>query len=83
MKIKQLIKRLKHIEKAYGDLPVILSSDEEGNSYSNIDEKLSFGEIRDEKWYENPPHTEDPVIGICIYPFECFWEDYIAAVKES
>ena len=73
MKIKQLITKLKTIEKKYGDIPVILSSDEEGNSYSNIDEK----------WDEKSKHLESPVIGICIYPFENFWDDYIKAVKES
>lgn len=83
MKIKQLIKRLKHIEKVYGDIPVILSSDEEGNSYSNIDEEWSFGVIEDEKWDEKNKHIESPVIGICIYPFKNFWDDYIKAVKES
>lgn len=83
MKLKSLITRLKTIEKKYGDIPVILSSDEEGNSYSNIDEKWSFGEVRDEKWDEKRHTLEDPVIGICIYPFKSFWDDYIKAVKES
>lgn len=83
MKIKQLITKLKAIEKRYGDIPVILSSDEEGNSYSNIDEKWSFGVIEDEKWDEKSKHLESPVIGICIYPFENFWDDYIKAVKEG
>lgn len=83
MKIKQLITKLKTIEKKYGDLPVILSSDEEGNSYSNIDEEWSFGVIEDEKKDEKTKHHEYPVIGICIYPFENFWDDYIKAVKEG
>lgn len=77
MKIKQLIKRLQGIEKKYGDIPVILSSDEEGNSYSSIDSEWSFGSITDE---ENNP---DKVIGVCIYPFENFWDDYIKAVKDG
>jgi hypothetical protein len=77
MKIKQLITKLKAIEKRYGDIPVILSSDEEGNSYSNIDEEWSFGAINDGE------DNEGPVIGICIYPFENFWDDYIKAVKEG
>ena len=80
MKIKQLVKRLKHIEKVYGDVPVILSSDPEGNSYSTIDDKWSFGEIRDERLDGCP---DNPCIGICIYPFEEFFDDYIKAVKEG
>lgn len=36
MKISDLITHLKQAKKELGDLPVILSSDEEGNSFSTV-----------------------------------------------
>ena len=36
MKVSDLIKRLQVLEKEYGDVQVITSSDDEGNSYSPI-----------------------------------------------
>lgn len=43
MKISQFIKELKEITKLEGDLPVILASDNEGNSYSAVTGKRMYG----------------------------------------
>ena len=37
LSVKKLITRLKYIEKQYGDLPVVLSSDSEGNNFGTVD----------------------------------------------
>lgn len=36
MKIKELIKQLQEVEKQYGDLPVLGSSDEEQNTLGDV-----------------------------------------------
>lgn len=53
MKIKDLIKELKDIEKQYPDCQVIASSDSEGNSYHDIDEVA-------------PIYGSDHIV--CLYP---------------
>jgi len=40
MKISKLIKALQDIKRVEGDLPIVLSSDVEGNSYGSISEDL-------------------------------------------
>lgn len=57
--VSQLIKNLKQIEKeGYGDRPVYLSSDPEGNSYGSIDAQQSVA------------YDADVPTKIVIYPFE-------------
>lgn len=42
IKITKLIKELQKISETFGDIPVVLSSDEEGNSYSTMDPSNNF-----------------------------------------
>lgn len=42
IKIQKLIKELQKISDIFGDIPVVLSSDEEGNSYSTMDPSNRF-----------------------------------------
>lgn len=42
IKIKKLIEELQKISDIFGDIPVILSRDEEGNSYSTMDPSDRF-----------------------------------------
>jgi len=48
LKISQLIKILEEYKKGFGDLPVIHSSDCEGNQYNTVDER-SFGYMTTDK----------------------------------
>lgn len=42
IKISKFIKELQKIQDIFGDIPVILSRDEEGNSYSTMDPGNNF-----------------------------------------
>lgn len=57
--VNQLIKNLTDIKKAgYGNIPVYLSSDPEGNSFGSIDKEQSVA------------YDADIPTNIVIYPFE-------------
>jgi hypothetical protein len=59
MKISELIKSLRELKKKFGDVPVLLSSDEEGNSYGTISED-SFGRDATEKYIIIYPWRDYP-----------------------
>ena len=42
IQISKFIKELQKIQDIFGDIPVVLSSDEEGNSYSTMDPSNNF-----------------------------------------
>ena len=60
MTIKELIKELQQNEKAFGDVPVVISTDEEGNSFSTLEKHQSISVNLDDKDVPN---------GIILYPF--------------
>lgn len=45
MKINKMIKELQKVEKMFGDVEVVMSSDSEGNSYSTIDENFRYSRV--------------------------------------
>ena len=62
MKVKDLVKKLNEYTKKYGDhLEVVISTDEEGNSYSTV-------EIGSLALVTGGPHLKP--VGIVIYPWE-------------
>ena len=60
MKITELIIRLQAELKASGDVPVILASDTEGNSYGITDRIHSFTSVFDKS---------NRVIGVVLFPY--------------
>ena len=60
MKISELIKKLEISIKEFGDLPIIVSADSEGNSFGTLNTR-SICLIQDFD-------TSEPK-GICLYPF--------------
>lgn len=66
MKVKELVNELNRYMKVYGDdLDVVLSTDEEGNSYSTV-EIGSLSLVLDNP--EEGKHGKP--IGVVIYPWE-------------
>ena len=63
MKISELIKDLQDFQKEYGDLPVVMSVDCEGNSFST----LKKGDCVVFSFDDNDPKRK--VNGAVIYPF--------------
>ena len=72
MKINDLMTRLISIQKDYGNVPVVLSTDSEGNSFGTTDKQISVCPIM---------NNEDKVIGVAIFPFEEGYYDSIEAVQ--
>jgi len=64
MKISTLINELQALKKEYGNLPVYLSSDEEGNSFGTLDAELSFG----------IDENEDIPVRFILYPCEQIYD---------
>ena len=60
MKISELIKKLEVSIKEFGDLPIIVSSDSEGNSFGTLN-KNSLCLIED--------YNTGKIKGVCLYPF--------------
>lgn len=67
MKVKELIKNLKAIEKEFGNIEIYTSADEEGNCFGDLAENysLQIQELKDEK---------DALI---IFPFNTYLEEDI------
>lgn len=74
-KISDLIKMLKDLKDEFGDLPVYLSSDSEGNSFGTIHGYSSIGSIR------KGILGDGEVVAIGIYPWEEGF-DYLDIVGE-
>lgn len=65
MKVKELVNKLNEFTSKYGDdLDIVISTDEEGNSYSTV-EIGSLALVRD-----NPDHGALKTMGVVIYPWE-------------
>lgn len=75
MKISELIKALQEAQKECGDVPVILSSDSEGNDFGTLDKYTSVCPVLDK--------TETNKIGVCLFPFIDHCEDMLSAVSFS
>lgn len=75
MKINDLMARLISIQKDYGNVPVVLSTDSEGNSYGTLNENGSLRKVM----VMNDKGIK--VVGICLYPFEEGFYDVIEAVQ--
>lgn len=74
MKVNDLIEKLNYLKKEYGDnLNVIVSSDEEGNSFCALSSGFSLSMVFDRD-------TSKP-IGICIFPFSEEYESPDAACR--
>lgn len=65
--ISEFIKKLEDIKKDMGDLPLVISSDSEGNSFGTLHGYSSLGAIFDEK--DGKPDTDKP-LALAIYPWE-------------
>jgi hypothetical protein len=65
MKLKQYIKKLKALEKEYGDLIVVYSIDDEGNDYQKVelDPTLMQVENIENRYLET---TDEGVPVICV-----------------
>lgn len=72
MKINDLMTRLISIQKDYGNVPVVLSTDSEGNRFGTTDKQISVCPVMNNK---------DKVIGVAIFPFEEGYYDSIEAVQ--
>ena len=73
MKAKDLVKELNEYVDKYGDhLEVVISTDEEGNSYSTV-------EIGSLALVTGGPHLKP--VGVVIYPFEEGYDSAEEAVK--
>lgn len=66
MIISDLIKQLQAVKQDCGDVPVVLSSDSEGNSYGTTDTQSSLTYAVDNK---------GNVVGIVLYPFADGYEN--------
>ena len=73
MKISELKQYLSRVEKEFGDLPVVISCDSEGNSYGTLNKNGSLCEVMNDKGTK--------VVGVCLYPFEEGFCDIIEAVE--
>ena len=67
MTLDKLIKILQEIKKAVGNVPVVLSSDSEGNSFGKLNEPLSFCKLEDD--------YSDKIVGIGIYLYAAGFDD--------
>lgn len=72
MLINDLIKKLADISSQHGNIPVVLSSDSEGNSFGTLNEKGSIMIV------ENFP-VSNQVIGVCLSP----WYEGIDTCEEA
>jgi len=71
MTLDKLIKILQEIKKEVGNVPVVLSSDSEGNSWGTLKAPTSFCLVRNLEG--------DKVQGLGIYPFaEGFYDEFEA-----
>ena len=61
MTLAELITRLQKIKKELGNVPVILSSDSEGNSFGTLEKQYSF--------FRSVNLEGDKVLGLIIYPY--------------
>lgn len=75
MTINGLIKVLQDFKKQHGDVPVIMSSDTEGNSFSTLDPRFSPCQVLND--------TSDKTIGLCLYPYHEHLEDMVEAINMS
>lgn len=74
MLLNDLIKHLQLVQKDYGNVPVVLSTDSEGNSFGTTDKQISVCPVMNNK---------DKVIGVAIFPFEEGYYEVEDAIKES
>ena len=72
MKLNEFIETLQVIKKDYGNVPVVLSTDSEGNSFGTTDKQISVCPVMNNK---------DKVIGVAIFPFEEGYYNSIEAVQ--
>lgn len=79
MKISELIETLKHIEEEVGNVPVVLSSDSEGNSWGTLQAPNSFRLVRSSYLVRNL--EGDKVLGLGIYPFADGFRGEFEALK--
>lgn len=75
MTIKELIKELKDVQKRVGNVPVVLSSDEEGNSYST----LNKGSVS----YAVDFNNKNRVVGVILYPWTEGFDDPVNACEDN
>lgn len=74
MKLKDFTKWLLKVEQDFGgDLEVVHSKDEEGNSYSTLDPR-SLAIV-----YDNPDDPELKPVGVVIYP----WIEGFGSAEEA
>lgn len=73
MTLDKLIKILQEIKKEVGNVPVVLSSDSEGNSFGTLNAPLSFCKLQDD--------YSDKILGLGIYPYAEGFDDYIEALN--
>lgn len=73
MKLNELIETLQEIKKEIGNVPVVLSSDSEGNSFGTLNAPLSFCKLQDD--------DSGKILGLGIYPYAEGFYDYIEALK--
>ena len=75
MKISELKQYLSRVEKEFGDLPVVVSCDSEGNGYGTLNKNGSLRKVM----VMNDKGIK--VVGVCLYPFEEGFYDVIEAVE--
>lgn len=73
MTLKELIAVLQTIKKDLGNVPVVLASDSEGNSWGTLNAPSSFCCVRNIEG--------DNVLGLGIYPFADGFYDEFEALK--
>lgn len=75
MTVRELTNKLLEFEKKYGkDIPVILSSDSEGNAFNTTDARSSLCPVA------NDNHK---VIGICVFPYKEGFRELEEAIAED
>lgn len=75
MKLNELIETLQYIEEEIGNVPVVVSSDSEGNSWGTLQAPHSFCRALNLEG--------DKVLGLGIYPFADGFSDEFEAIKAS
>lgn len=75
MKLCELIETLQYIEEEIGNVPVVVSSDSEGNSWGTLQAPHSFCRALNLEG--------DKVLGLGIYPFADGFSDEFEAIKAS
>lgn len=73
MTLKELIAALQAIKKDIGNVPVVLASDSEGNSWGTLNAQHSFCCVRNIEG--------DKVLGLGIYPFADGFYDGVEALQ--